>query len=975
MTAGPVRLLRHLRRLVARPADDPAGDGALLRRYVVRRDEDAFAALVERHGPMVLRVCRRVLADGHAAEDAFQATFLVLARKAALVNPPDALAAWLHGVAYRVALKARSASARRPLHQMPPDLHPHDPHPDPLAEVTARELLAVLDEELRRLPTPYRLPLILCCLEGRSQEEAARQLGWTPGSLKGRLERGRARLHARLARRGFTLSAALAAVSVSRGMAATVPAALAAVTVRQAVAWAAGGNLAGAGLADGVRVLVHEAGKETGRWKLKALAVLALLVTVAVGATVWLRLGPPGDVPQAGEPERPGPEGRPAPLPEKPAGRFGLRDTLGGGHSWGVGAIAYRPDGQVLASTDDEGVKLWDVVTGRNIAYLRGQKEPVSRVAFSPDGKTVAAATITYEQTDNGPRPSGWEVRLWDAAAGKSTVTLKGSPWPLFSLAFSPDGKLLATATGGWHDKKGRDGGDLRLWSTDTGKEIAALPGHATPLHLVAFTPDGKTLLSWSRQGVLEQWDAATLKNKGTTKLERAGGLYAAFSPDGKTLAVGDCVYKDGLRDSGVVQLWDVDGGKRTATLLGHKDVVLALAFSPDSKTLASGSLDQSTIVWDLGTGKPTLTLAGESGRVTCLAFSPDGKTLASSSGDTGLLGDIAFWDLKTGNQTATLGGHTVQIFAVAFRPDGKGLVTGGNDKTVRLWELPTGKVTQTLRPHQQAVYAVAVSPDGKTLASGSEDLTVKLWDLAAGKVRATLEGHASGVRAVAFSPDGSVLASANGGIVWKRDEPVNEPGVVYLWDPRTGKKLAALRGHTFGVTSLAFSPDGKTLAWCSSDQWHVATQKYPGEIKLWDVAAAKEVATLPSSGHRVAFCAGGKVLASGVGATVTLWDVGMRKQTATLEGHTGGIAALACSPDGKLLASASGPWGGDPNRHPGMIKIWDVATAKEAATLEGHVEQINGLAFSPDGKTLASCSGDRTIKLWDIPSSADGGR
>jgi RNA polymerase sigma factor (sigma-70 family) len=930
---------------------------------------------------MVLRVCRRVLSDGHAAEDAFQATFLVLARKAALVNPPDALAAWLHGVAHCVALKARSASARRPLRQMPLDLHPHDPRPDPLAEVTTRELLTVLDEELRRLPTAYRLPLILCCLEGRSQEEAARQLGWTPGSLKGRLERGRARLHARLARRGFTLSAALAAVAVSRGTAA-VPAALAVATVRQGVAWAAGGNLAGAELSEGVRMLVHEAGRETGMWKFKVLAVLALVVGMAVGATVLFRPGPPAEGPQAGSPERPGPEGRPAPLPERPATRFGLRDTLGGGHSWGVGSIAYRPDGQVLASSDDEGVKLWDVTTGRNIAYLRGQKEPVARVAFSPDGKTVAAASLTYEQTDNGPRPSGWEVRLWDAAARKSTATLRGGPQPIFSLAFSPDAKTLATATGGWHDKKQRDAGDIQIWSTDTGKEIVALRGHEVPIHLVRFTPDGKTLLSWSRQGVLEQWDAATLKNKGATKLERAGGLYAAFSPDGKTLAVGDSVYKDGLRDSGVVQLWDVADGKLTATLLGHKDVVLALAFSGDGKTLASGSLDQSIIVWDLGTGKPTLTLAAESGRVTSLAFSPDGKTLASSGGDTGLLGDIAFWDLKTGKQTATLGGHTVQIWALAFRPDGKGLVTGGNDKTVRLWELPTGKVTATLRPHQQAVYAVAVSPDGKTIASGSEDRTVKLWDLRASglnpeapKVRATLEGHASGVMAVAFSPDGSILASANGGIVWKRDVPVNEPGVVYLWDPKTGKKLAALRGHTFGVTSLAFSPDGKTLASCSSDQWHVATQKYPGEIKLWDVAAAKETATLPGAGHRVAFCAGGKVLASGVGATVTLWDVATRKQTATLEGHAGGIAALACSPDGKLLASASGPWGGEPNRHPGMIKIWDVATAKEVTTLEGHVEEINGLAFSPDGKTLASCSSDRTIKLWDIPSSPTGDR
>src|SRR5262249_17224549 len=151
---------------------------------------------------------------------------------------------------------------------------------------------------------------------------------------------------------------------------------------------------------------------------------------------------------------------------------FGLRDTLGGGHSWGVGSIAYRPDGQVLASANDEGVKLWDVTTGRNIAYFRGQKGPVGQVAFSPDGKTVASTSIVYEQTNNGPRLAGWEVRLWDAGAGKNTAALHGGPWPLFSLAFSPDGKVLATATGGWHDEKQRDGGDIQLWNTMTGKEI-----------------------------------------------------------------------------------------------------------------------------------------------------------------------------------------------------------------------------------------------------------------------------------------------------------------------------------------------------------------------------------------------------------------------------------------------------------------------------------------------------------------------
>src|SRR5262249_731039 len=172
-------------------AGPPADDSGLLTRFLTARDPAAFEALVARHGPMVLRVCRHLLGNRHDAEDAFQATFLVLARKAANVRPPGALAGWLHGVAYRVALKARKVVLRRRLESPAPDLAPPDPHPDPLSELTAREALLALEEEVQRLPEAYRLPVVLCCLHGATQEEAARQLGCTPGSVKGRLERGR----------------------------------------------------------------------------------------------------------------------------------------------------------------------------------------------------------------------------------------------------------------------------------------------------------------------------------------------------------------------------------------------------------------------------------------------------------------------------------------------------------------------------------------------------------------------------------------------------------------------------------------------------------------------------------------------------------------------------------------------------------------------------------------------------------------
>jgi RNA polymerase sigma factor (sigma-70 family) len=215
MPARPEQLLLHIRRLT--PPPDPDTDAALLGRFVRARDGDAFAALVRRHWPMVWRVCRRVLHDAHEAEDAAQAAFLVLARKAAAIHRPDRLAAWLHGTAHHLALNCRTADARRQRREARGPRAASAPPPrDPLEQLTARELLAFVDEEVRRLPEVYRLPVILCCLEGHTQEEAARRLGWSPGSVKGRLERGRARLRARLAGRGLGLSAALAAVEVLR---------------------------------------------------------------------------------------------------------------------------------------------------------------------------------------------------------------------------------------------------------------------------------------------------------------------------------------------------------------------------------------------------------------------------------------------------------------------------------------------------------------------------------------------------------------------------------------------------------------------------------------------------------------------------------------------------------------------------------------------------------------------------------------
>ena len=277
MAASSHTLLRYIHGLVDRSEPDEASDATLLGRFITVRDERAFAALVGRHGPLVLQVCRRVLGNGEDVEDAFQATFLVLARKAAALRHREALPAWLHGVAHRVALKARSARASRWRTARPLTAPPADFRPDPLAELSGRELLTIIDEELQRLAEAYRLPVILCCLEGRSLEEAARQLGWTLGSVKGRLERGRARLHQRLLRRGLTLSAALATAEVSRGTASAGEAVrLAARTARGAVVFGARSPAAAEGVSAKAAALAGAMLRGMALFKLKIAAALLL---------------------------------------------------------------------------------------------------------------------------------------------------------------------------------------------------------------------------------------------------------------------------------------------------------------------------------------------------------------------------------------------------------------------------------------------------------------------------------------------------------------------------------------------------------------------------------------------------------------------------------------------------------------------------------------------------------------------------
>ncbi|HEY2290720.1 MAG TPA: hypothetical protein VGM86_08465 [Thermoanaerobaculia bacterium] len=361
-------------------------------------------------------------------------------------------------------------------------------------------------------------------------------------------------------------------------------------------------------------------------------------------------------------------------------------------------------------------------------AFLPGHKAAVFGVAFSPDGKRLASASA-----DNS-------VILWDVDSRKKIATLEGHMGSVYSVAFSPDGKRLASASAD---------NSVILWDVNSRNPIASLEGHNDPVYGVAFSPDGKRLASASGDTTLILWDVDSRKPIATLEGHKAAVSGVAFSPDGKRLA-------SASSDTTVI-LWDVDSRTPIATPEGHKYEVYSVAFSPDGKRLASASGD-TVILWDVDSRKPIATLERHKDAVSGVAFSPDGKRLASASADN----TVILWDVDSHKPLATLEGHKNKVYSVAFSPDGKRLASASWDRTVILWDVDNRKPLATLEGHKNAVYSVAFSPDGKRLASASADDTVILWDADSHKLLATLEGHKAPVLGVAFSPDGKGLASAS---------------------------------------------------------------------------------------------------------------------------------------------------------------------------------------------------------------------
>ena len=574
-------------------------------------------------------------------------------------------------------------------------------------------------------------------------------------------------------------------------------------------------------------------------------------------------------------------------------------------------------------------------------------------VAFSPDGKRLAVAT-------------GAGIWFYDAQTYREIALLTGHTGVVRAVAFSPDGKTLASGA--------RDAA-AKLWNVETGENIATFVRNAIGVESVAFSRNGKMLVAGTEGGPVKLWDIENGQNLATFKGEAPRVFSVAFSSDGQMIASGG--------SDNTIKLWDVATKQNIATLLGHEDIIFSVAFSPDGKILASGSQDDTVKLWHVETGQDLHTFKHRE-RVFSVAFSPDGKVVAG-----GAWRGIKLWNIETGEEVRLKGGTTVRSGSIAFSPDGATFASAGVDRfggtsgAVTLWDIETGKELATLPGHTERIPAVAFSPDGTTVASGLRDGTVKLWNAKTGENIHTYRG---GGYAVAFSPDGKTLAARS----WKdiklwevatrkrtstisisREQLTTSTALAFSPDSQVlawgigdqvklrkhatkslfgfmGRNTITLKGHTDEVRSVAFSPDGKVLASGAGD----------GTVKLWDTETGANIATLEGAGGPVVFAPNGKMLASAGGVQeIKLWNLETQTDIMTLRGKAGAVFDLTFSPDGTTLVSGQGF---------GIIKFWDVATGENIATLRGHTGIVFSVDFSSDGTRLASGSQDGTVLLWD---------
>ncbi|MBI5667889.1 MAG: protein kinase [Chloroflexi bacterium] len=588
-------------------------------------------------------------------------------------------------------------------------------------------------------------------------------------------------------------------------------------------------------------------------------------------------------------------------------------------------ATATVAQGEALLQADNAAtaaaVAAANEASARSLALTSG-----SQLALSGGNTDLALALALEASRSEQPTPQTMRALAEAAFAPGTRQVFVGHNDRVTSVAYSPDGR---TALSGSRDST------AILWNVATGEILHRLEGHSDWVWDVAFSPDGRLALTASADKTLVLWDVES--GELVRRLEGHDSVVrsAAFSTDGEQLVSG--------AEDGALLLWDVETGDVLRTMRSNAPI-FDVAFSKSSVTALSAGRDGVITLWNVQAGEPLLTFgadgSGHTNEVWSVAYTPDDSGLLSASED----GTLILWSFESPQPVRRYEGHASRVTSAAFSPDGQTFVSGSEDNSIIVWDVATGRIIRRFIGHTFLVYGVAFSPDGKQVLSGSWDATVRLWDLDNGAEVRRFGGHTGTILSVGFSPDGRYTLSAS------------EDGTLTLWNAASGTEVRRLEGHSGAVNAAVFSPDGRFVLSGSDDL----------TLILWDVETGKIVRRFGdrSNGHSdsvwaIAFSPDGKLAASGSrDNTLFLWDVATGEPVRRLFGHTFRVTGVAFSPDGTRLISSA---------FDNLLILWDVATGDEIRRFEGHSDWIRGVAFSPTGRYVLSGSADNTLILWDV--------
>lgn len=496
-------------------------------------------------------------------------------------------------------------------------------------------------------------------------------------------------------------------------------------------------------------------------------------------------------------------------------------------------------------------------------------------------------------------------------------AVLVGHGGSVTSATFSPDGRRVVTAS--------RDH-SARVWDSESGQPLVEIRGHRDRVNSAMFGPDGQHIVTASRDRTARVWNAEN--GQLVAKLEGHGGGVnsVAYSPDGRRIV--------SASNDHTALVWEASSGRLLVELRGHREIVLGATYSPNGHRIVTASEDATARVWDADSGRLIAELKGHGHLVRSAAFAPDSRSIVTASADA----TARVWDAESGRLIAELRGHRDGLASAGFSPDGRRIVTASSDATARVWEACGGRLIAELRGHTDGLLSASHSADGRRIATASSDATARIWEAEGGRLLAELRGHGDCVTSAVFSSDSRRIVTAG------------SDATVRVWRVDGGRLRAELSGHRGRVTSGMTSPDG-----C-----HIVTASQDGTARVWEADGGRflwELAGHDGSVNSATFSPDGRrIVTASFDGTARVWETEGGRLLAKLIGHGGSVSSAAFSPDGRRIVTAS--WDD-------TARVWETDSGRLIAALIGHGDSVNSAAFDLDGRRVATASFDGTARVW----------